>query len=109
MLFRSGSSDGLIVMYNPQVFELTGADKEFKESRLGWNSVQISNDYKYSNINKNEKEICFDIKDGENSTTRVDFKELKPGGTLKIFFLHDYKIPLGSPVYWEKNEVVQFK
>jgi len=103
-----GNSDLLIVRYNPQLFELTGADKEFKESELGKKIITLSNEFNYSKISKNEKEIGFNIKDGQNATTNIDIKKIKPGGVVKVFFLHDYKIPLGSPVYWEKDEIVEF-
>lgn len=104
-----GDSDQLVVRYNPQFCEITGADKGFRESKLGMNIVELSDKYKYSEITKKEKEIAFDIKDGENSTTRVDFKEIKQGSEVKVFFLHDFEIPLGAPVYWEKCDVVQFR
>lgn len=104
-----GNDDMLVVRYNPKLIEVVSADRNYNVEDDGKTAVKLSKDYKYSKIAKYEKEIYFNIKDGENTRTKVNFKEIKPGGMVKVFFLHDYKLPLESTVYWEKDDLVELK
>jgi len=105
----NGKYDFLVVRYNPNMFKVLGGDKDYSETATGTAIVKLSEEYNYSAIKKNEKEIYFCIEDGEDISAKVNFKELESEGAVKVFFLHDYKIPLGLPVYWEKEESVEFK
>jgi hypothetical protein len=53
--------------------------------------------------------MYFNIKDGKDFSTQIILKGSGDGGSVKVFFLHDYKKPLESQMFWEKEDSVQFK
>lgn len=104
-----GNDDMIIIRYDPEKLELLCASQQYKENIQGKCLIQLSQDYAYAKIGKNEKEIGFRIKDGNDDVVSLNIKRLESGGPLKAFFIHDYKIPLDSPTYWEKTELLELK
>lgn len=105
----NGNEDTLVVRYNPEFLNLISADRKYESADYGKTAVKLTDEFNYTKVEKQEQEIYFNVKDGEDYRTEVVFKGEKPGGEVKLFFLHDYRVPMESSVYWEKDETVKLK
>lgn len=105
----NGGDDALVVRYDPEQFEIVSADRNYDMGKAGMCLLSLPKDFSYSKIGAKDVDIRFAVKDGENCSTKLVVKNIKPGGSVKVFFIHDYKIPLESKVYWEKSKAVEVK
>lgn len=100
----NGNDDLLILRYDPKEAEILSSNKTIKESEIGKTTVKLSKNFNYSQIEKNEKEVYFRLKDGADNDVSVTFKGLADKVPVKIFYLHDYSTPLEGTIYWEKDD-----
>jgi len=104
-----GDNDMLVVRYNPELLKIVWASKRYIENKQGSCLLKLSKDYKYTEIGKNENEVGFRVKDGIDDVINLTFKRIEAGGTINVFFIHDYKVPLDSQVFWEKNDIIKLE
>ena len=105
----NSGKDMLALRFNTELLQVIDSNKDYVKTKPGENILDLDKEYKYSHISKSQSDICFNINDGEDSSIKLTFKELEPGGTVEMFYIHEYKIPLSSSVYWEKNQIFEFK
>lgn len=98
----NGDRDLLAVRYNPKKIEIVYADRHYREAKPGSKLLNLDKEFQYSKMGIEEKEIGFDVTDCTDDTIKLTVKILDTGGIINYFFIHDYKVPLDSPVYWEK-------
>lgn len=104
----NGNEDALIVRYDPKRFQIISSDSNYDSKKLGETFLKLPDEFKYSKIKGNELEVKFDVKDGEAYSEKILLKNIKPGGAIQVFFIHDYKIPLDTRTYWEKSHTIEF-
>lgn len=104
-----GDNDMLVVRYDPELLKIVWASKRYIEDKQGSSLLKLSKDYNYAKIEKNESEIGFRVKDGVDDAINLTFERIEAGGTIKVFFIHDYKVPLDSQVFWEKTGVIKLE
>lgn len=102
----NGNSDLLVVRYNPELIEIVSADRAYDETEQGKTLLKLPKEYRYSQMDEKEREIGFHIEDGSDDSIKLTVRMIKPGSSLKVFFIHDYSVPLASPVFWEKVETL---
>ncbi len=109
-----GSGDALVIRYDPKYISIEPSDNKYKKSDMGECLVAFpkgvnTKNYKYSKLGKNEKEIGIDVGSREDISTAIKLKSLKPLGEIKVFYIHNYKIPIEGNVYWEKADTISIK
>jgi len=104
-----GSHDILAIRYNPKACQVLSSDMELKECDLGSTALKLSDEYRYSKISKSQQELYCSIKDGNDVNVNIVLKQLNSGGEIRVFYIHDYKIPLNGSVYWEREEIVRLE
>lgn len=109
-----GSGDTLVIRYDPKYINIEPSDNKYKKSDVGKCLVTFpkgvnTKNYKYSKLGKNEEEIGIDVGSREDISTAIKLKKLKPSGEIKVFYIHNYKIPIEGNVYWEKADTISIK
>lgn len=99
-----GDDDLLVLRYNSKEAEILSSNMPISESQVGKTTIKLSKTFKYSQIEKNEREAFFRLKDGDSSDITVTFKIMRDNVPVKIFYLHDFDTPLEGTTYWEKYE-----
>lgn len=102
----NGTKDALVVRYNPAKIKIVSADKSYDSGIIGKGLLMLPADFEYSIIDKRESEIRFYVKDGEDYTVNLKLLNNMLGSKIKVFFIHDFKLPIETSTYWEKGDTI---